>query len=747
MDYFIPDDDTGSCLAAEPEPANRELDLARRIIAETGANLFLTGKAGTGKTTFLRSLGDITAKRTVVLAPTGVAAINAHGQTIHSFFQFPFSPYVPGQGFLGEKAFASYTKRTRKILLTLDLLVIDEVSMVRPDILDAMDHTLRRFRDASRPFGGVQLLLIGDLRQLPPVVRDNEWRLLSPHYASPYFFDSHALRQAGFVTVELVTVYRQSQREFVEILNAVRDGRADAGTLARLNRNFRPGFNPPEDEGYIRLTTHNHRADAINAAHLAANTAEPHTFTATVTGKFPQKSYPADETLVLKEGAQVMFVKNDTGLGRRYYNGMTGRVAGFDDNGNVIVRPVGSDTLLTVGPERWENASYTLDAKSNEITQQVDGIFSQIPLRLAWAITIHKSQGLTFDRAIIDAASSFAPGQTYVALSRCRSLEGMVLDSLIPPSAVITDACVSSFMDAVAASRPDDTTVSRLKAEYRRMILGEVFNFRPLANLFEDYYRAVAEYVVPVCRELREPYNAARDRVQKSILAVGNRFAQLYSAGTVPDGVIEEKVAGGCRYFLDQLHPLIDLIARTPGELDNAAYEERLANARQPLEYALTLLTETLKRLSATHFSPDCYMKAKADAIIAAEGAAPHQTMADSESRKPRERRDKKERKPKGYSQFESLEMFRQGKSPAEIAAERGLKEATVMQHLIAAVKSGELPVTSLVDSVTIDRLTEFDRQHPYDGSRTVREHYLPTGVDPSLIYAYRAWRDSNPST
>lgn len=755
MDYVPDPDDIDFGVAAEPEQAyqtNRELNLARRIITETGANLFLTGKAGTGKTTFLRTLSDTTKKRMVVLAPTGVAAINAHGQTIHSFFQFPFSPYIPGQGFAGEKAFVNYKKWTRKILLTLDLLVIDEVSMVRPDILDAIDHTLRRFRDGSRPFGGVQLLLIGDLRQLPPVVREAEWSLLRPHYASPYFFDSQALRRAGFVTIELMTVYRQSQREFVEILNAVRDGRADAEVIAALNRRFIPGFNPQESEGYIRLTTHNHLADEINAARLAANPDEPRTFTAQVTGRFPEKSYPADATLVLKKGAQVMFVKNDTGIARRFYNGMIGRVTGFDDNGNVIVTPSeGDGSPVTVGCEMWENASYAVNEESNEITQTVEGTFSQVPLRLAWAVTIHKSQGLTFDRAIIDAASSFAPGQAYVALSRCRSLEGMVLDRPIPPAAIITDASVNAFMTAASASRPDDDTVSRLRSEYRRMLLSEVFSFRALANLFEDFYRAVSEYVVPVQRDLREPYNAARERVLKSILAVGNRFAQLYAAGAPSDdGTVAEKIARGCEYFLDQLRPIVELLARTPRELDNAAYEERLANARQALEYSLAVTIGTLERLASLPFSPENYMEAKAAAVLAAEGG---DVAAKKESKEKKNKEDKdskkketKERKPKGYSQFETLRMFREGKSVEEICAERGLKEATVMNHLTAAVKAGELPITAIVSQETIDRLTEFDRLHPYDGMGTVKEHYAPSGVDPLLVYVYRAWRDSKPS-
>ena len=446
----IDDDDFGFDIASEPEAAmqiNRELDLARRIVEETGANLFLTGKAGTGKTTFLKRLRDASRKRMVVLAPTGVAAINAGGMTLHSFFQLPFSPFVPGRGFLGEeKRFYRMSKEKRRLISSLDLIVIDEISMVRPDTLDGVDRLLRRMRGIDRPFGGIQLLLIGDLRQLAPVVRPDEWEMLRGFYSSPYFFESHSLREAGFLTVELKTIYRQQDPEFISLLNAVRDGNAGREVLCSLNRMCRPA-DQEEEIRTIRLTTHNRIADDTNARHLAILPGDAKVFEARIKGKFPESSYPADKYLTLKIGARVMFIKNDTGADRRYYNGLIGTVTGMTEDTVYVVPDDDEYDAIEATFSEWENTSYRVDEETKEIRQYTDGVFAQIPLRLAWAITIHKSQGLTFDKAVIDAGQSFAPGQLYVALSRCRSLAGMRLETPLSPNAVIIDRDINSFID------------------------------------------------------------------------------------------------------------------------------------------------------------------------------------------------------------------------------------------------------------------------------------------------------------
>ena len=409
---------------------NPELQLAWQFIENTGTHLFLTGKAGTGKTTFLRRLKEHTPKRMVVLAPTGIAAINAGGVTIHSFFQLSFAPFVPETTFNSSQTHYRYSKEKRNIIRSMDLLVIDEISMVRADLLDAVDATLRRYRDREKPFGGVQLLMIGDLQQLAPVVKDNEWELLRKHYETPYFFASHALKETVYMTIELKKVYRQSDTFFLSLLNKIRENKADDEVLNELNRRYQPGFQPQKEEGYIRLTTHNYQAQKVNDRELASLSGKAYHFRAEIEGDFPEYSYPADELLTIKEGAQIMFLKNDPSSEKRYYNGMIGEVVTVNDAG-IIVRGKGNKSEFQLLPEEWGNYKYVLNEETKEITEVIEGTFRQYPIRLAWAITIHKSQGLTFERAIIDARNSFAHGQTYVALSRCTSLEGLVLKSKI----------------------------------------------------------------------------------------------------------------------------------------------------------------------------------------------------------------------------------------------------------------------------------------------------------------------------
>ena len=378
---------------------NPERDLARQIIENTNTNLFLTGRAGTGKTTFLRQIREEVHKRMVVLAPTGIAAINAGGVTIHSFLQLPFAPFIPGMQFRTDQF--RMPDRKKRLIRSLDLIVIDEISMVRADLLDSVDAALRRYRDPMRPFGGVQLLLIGDLQQLSPVVKDEDRELLSRYYDSEYFFSSHALQKTPFVTVELQTVYRQSDDDFLHLLNAVRNSTIDAELLARLNARYIPDFRPPEGEAYVRLVTHNHQADAINRAEMTALTTPAFTYDAEVKDKFPESSYPAAERLTLKRGAQVMFIRNGTAGEDHYFNGMLGEVVSLEHD-EITVRTNEGGVLINVPRETWNNARYVLDERTNEIQEVIDGTFTQYPLRPAWAITIHKSQGLTFERAIID---------------------------------------------------------------------------------------------------------------------------------------------------------------------------------------------------------------------------------------------------------------------------------------------------------------------------------------------------------
>ena len=706
--------------SAEPETVyeiNRELNLARRIVEETGANLFLTGKAGTGKTTFLRHLREESAKRMVVLAPTGVAAINAGGSTIHSFFQLSFSPFIPGKGFMEKDGRRfNFSKEKRRIISSLDLLVIDEISMVRPDLLDAVDDVLRRYRNPARPFGGVQLLLIGDLRQLAPVVREEEWQYLRPYYDSEYFFESKALKESGFLTIELTTVYRQSDNDFIGMLNAVREGKVDDDTLARLNSRYIPGFLPSEDEKYIRLTTHNRMADDINFRRLALIPAPESRFEAVVTGKFPDASFPADKVLALKKGAQVMFIKNDSGTDRKYYNGMLAEVTDIDEE-MIYVRPADSSEIIAVERAEWENSQYVIDPSTQEITQVVEGTFTQYPLRLAWAITIHKSQGLTFDRAIIDAGSSFAPGQTYVALSRCRSLQGLVLGQIIGRSAVITDAKVNSFVDACSSHRPDKDTLDRMRCEYTRMILSELFDFRAIKVAFDDFHRCISEYVVPVYPEYYQPFREASEKMAHKIDAVGAKFGALYASAPVKPENLEvhraflDKIKGGCRYFIDVMKEVLDVVEHVNVKVDNSTYVSRLDNAYESVDFLMRVKLRVLSSLLDRDFSPSLYVRLKAHAVLE-EQAAPQVkknkgAVKTKTKTNTKEKKEKKEKRPIGYSKHESFKMYLNGMDIPQIAEERNLALSTIAGHLAEFVISGQLRLTDVVDSESVILLEE----------------------------------------
>ena len=444
---------------------NNELLTAWDFVEYTGRSIFLTGRAGTGKTTFLKMVVERSSKRSIVVAPTGVAAINAGGMTIHSFFQLPFAPFVPGAKV--ESKF-DFSKEKRKIIASLDLLIIDEISMVRSDLLDAIDSVLRRFRNRYKPFGGVQLLMIGDLQQLTPVVTPEDERMLIPYYDTPYFFGSKALAQIEYVTIQLEKVYRQQDDTFLTLLNHIREGQASVAELQLLNSRYQPAFLPKPEEGYIRLTTHNQMATNYNESELQKLPGCAFHYRASIEGTFPDYSYPTAETLTLKEGAQVMFVKNDPSGEHRYYNGRIGHVTLAEDNRLEVFCPGDADAI-EVEPLVWENARYTLNPETREIETEVLGKFTQLPLRLAWAITIHKSQGLTFERAIIDASLSFAPGQVYVALSRCKTLEGMVLASQIPPQAIISDERVENYIShQEEAAQRSIEQLPTLKDEYYR---------------------------------------------------------------------------------------------------------------------------------------------------------------------------------------------------------------------------------------------------------------------------------------
>ena len=487
---------------------NAQIELADRYLRETGVSVFLTGKAGTGKTTFLRHVVETVNKRHVVVAPTGVAAVNAGGVTIHSFFQLPFCPYLPDvKELVTEYQMPEQMKQLRKnkadVIRTLDLLIIDEISMVRADLLDAIDAVLRRYRRNSRPFGGVQLLMIGDVQQLPPVVTDEERPYLERVYPSPFFFHSKALQKLNYTTIELQTVYRQQDAAFLSLLNKIRDNQFDEATLKVLNQRVgaaetqkRSLFGKNKDQQRpIRLVTHNHQADAINQRELEQLHTKLYSFKADVAGTFPESSAPADNDLQLKVGAQVMFVKNDSTGSHRYYNGKIGTVTALDYNDGepeIIVTDEEGEAIA-VPRDKWENIRYEIDSSDNQIKPKVDGTFMQYPLRLAWAVTIHKAQGLTFDRVEVDAASAFAYGQVYVALSRCRTLEGLTLSSPISSRCAFGNSDVFSFVNSFPEEKCVDSQFESFRKQYYYDLLIELFGFSSLHHVMDRLERLFAE--------------------------------------------------------------------------------------------------------------------------------------------------------------------------------------------------------------------------------------------------------------
>ncbi|SDP29825.1 helix-turn-helix domain-containing protein [Desulforhopalus singaporensis] len=564
----------------ETTAANPELDLAFSFVGETGCNVFLTGKAGTGKTTFLKELQQKCSKRTVVTAPTGVAAINSGGVTLHSFFQLPFGPFIPGTQSSRQHKF---NRKKRDLIRSLDLLVIDEISMVRGDILDSVDDVLRRLRRSSQPFGGVQLLLIGDLNQLPPVVKNDEWRLLGCHYSSPYFFTSKALAETELVCIELKHIYRQTDHCFIELLNKVRDNKLDSADLQLLNSRVDPDFNDNDSSapGYITLCSHNANADAINRTQLENLDRKTCRFHAEIEGEFPEHSYPAPEELTLKVGAQVMFVKNDNSFEKRFFNGKIGRVTSISGD-TVYVRCEGDDEEITVEPVTWDNISYSLDNETMEITEDKIGAYIQYPLKLAWAITIHKSQGLTFDRAAIDAKAAFAHGQVYVALSRCRTLEGLVLRSPIVPGRIKTDRSVLEFTATSSNNIPTPEKLHRARLSYQRSLLLDCFNFGRLQAILNRLC-GLAENSGGLLRiGGSTSIDTLQQKVATGITTVGSNFGRQLTSlfdDQVPvseDPVILDRINKGSIYFQEKIKQLLtDKGALIEAESDNSELKKK----------------------------------------------------------------------------------------------------------------------------------------------------------------------------
>ena len=595
-------------------------EMAERYVKATGRSIFLTGKAGTGKTTFLKYVTQTTTKRFVVLAPTGVAAINAGGSTIHSFFQLPLCPYLPDvkelvTEYQMPEQHRSLRKDRVKIIRTLDLLIIDEISMVRADLLDAVDMTLRRYRRNDKPFGGVQLLMIGDAQQLSPVVKDSERQYISQVYQSPYFFHSKALQKLAYVTIELQKVHRQQDQDFLNILNGIRENRLTNHILKTLNSRVKAYEN---GDDVIRLTTHNAQADKVNGMKLDALPGEAITFGAEIEGEFPENSYPADEVLSLKKGAQVMFIRNDSEAG--FYNGKLGKVTEITSGGQVTVTDAEGESII-VGPAEWPNIQYALDNESGEIRQNVVGTFKQLPLRIAWAITIHKSQGLTFDKVIIDAGSAFAFGQVYVALSRCRTLEGISLESPIRGSSIYSDLHVADFNEHIQAGA--NIAKERLTAEekgYTYNIYREIFDLSDICSnlgwVRKIWRERLQETYEPEYATLLK-WGETTDQLKKTAETFRQQISRIEGSSTTDDGYLNERLSKAAGYF----HPQIDQLRNFCGnlttlEVDNKEVAKKLKEALDELITGLEISCNAMELILDGDFSHEKYNKIKTDCLL-----------------------------------------------------------------------------------------------------------------------------------
>jgi PIF1-like helicase/Helix-turn-helix domain/HRDC domain/Helicase len=576
-----------------PDTTNEMFQLAIQLVNQSNRNIFLTGKAGTGKTTFLKYIRENCPKQMAVVAPTGVAAINAGGVTIHSFFQLPLSPFIPevrGTGFSDSGQEVSnrhslvsrlrFNNDRKKVLQQLELLIIDEISMVRCDILDAIDTVLKHIRQRhGEKFGGVQVLFIGDMLQLPPVVKEQEWNVLSEYYRGQYFFDSQVLQDEPPVYIEFNKIYRQKDEQFISLLNQVRNNELDEDGMRILDSRFHPTFRRSKQDGYIILTTHNNKAGQINATELGKLDSKVFSFEAEVKEEFSDRAYPAEQVLHLKLGAQVMFIRNDTSeKGKRYFNGKIGIVSKLESD-KIFVRCDEEGGDIEVQKEKWENIRYTLNKSTRQLESDVLGSFTQYPLRLAWAITIHKSQGLTFEKAIIDAGEAFAPGQVYVALSRCVNLEGMVLQSRIRSSGLFSDQRIVEFSQRSATSGQLQQELAIARKHYQQVILLSVFDFAMAINNSRELLGYLLEHTSSFniesyswMQELLDRVSKLQDTARKFQVQMTTLFQQPETAEQEQN--LKERVKAAANYFITQIDGVIQFMRQSPAVTDSRIHSK-----------------------------------------------------------------------------------------------------------------------------------------------------------------------------
>lgn len=694
--------------------------LTADFINRTSCHIFLTGKAGTGKTTFLRNIPELTYKNIAIVAPTGIAAINAGGVTIHSMFQLPFGTFVPTSDFNIPQHLEfsintpqslvrdhAMTGQKRQVIRELDLLIIDEVSMLRADILDAIDTVMRFVRGRKKshlPFGGVQLLFIGDLLQLPPVVKDNEWNVLKHFYRSIFFFEAHALKQSPPVYMELEKIYRQSDPKFISLLSNLRNDQIRQTDIDLLNSHFKRGFQPADDEGYIFLTTHNRKADSINFKKLDELDEKPHIYKASIKGDFGEKLYPMDEVLVLKAGAQVMFTKNDPSGEGRYFNGRIGTVEKLRTDA-IFIRCDENYDLIEAERYEWENIRYVLNEETNEVESEVIGTFVHYPLKLAWAITVHKSQGLTFDKAILDINSVFAPGQAYVALSRLRSLDGLVLKAPFRVPAIGKNKEVESFSQTKAQAHKLNSTLLSEETRFIGATAIDAFNLSATQKLMQTHLQE-SEHSGPNSnlRKGLEWFNEIFDEfgnLNKVASTFSNqifKITEMHSAKST--GVLHERLQAANDYFLPRLKGLNEKILSRMADLKHfkgtKAYFEKLKSIEKSVFRCRFHMVKAYCMAEASaqklEFSKHSLMTTPLFKERDEEMRTFDDMLAAPTSEQQKKQIGKQDTKEISY------EMLKQGLSVAQIAEQRGLSATTISAHLTHFITTGRLDVAFVLD-------------------------------------------------
>lgn len=711
------------------------LELAAKFVNNTGAPIFLTGKAGTGKTTFLKNLALQTHKNHVIVAPTGIAALNAGGVTIHSQFLFPIGFFLPvnePEGNFSDQ-YGCFTQHTltrkhplnalrKNVLKSIELLVIDEVSMLRADVLDAIDYRLRSVkRNFNTPFGGVQVLMIGDLFQLPPIVRENEWQVLSRFYPSMHFFEARVLQESGLVYLELDKIFRQQDEGFIQVLNHLRENSVTPDDIVLLNKHYKTQEEISEIKDCITITTHNYKADQINRDRLMALKGESKFYEADIENDFPENIYPLPKSLELRVGAQVMFIKNDSSGNQDYFNGKLATVEELEDD-QIKVLLEGTRFVYQLRKEDWENKKYIINPDTKELEEEVIGTFSQYPIKTAWAVTVHKSQGLTFDQAIIDVGNAFAPGQVYVALSRLRSLEGLILRTRIQNNALQSDSQVQTFVESAQKNSKLDELLGAYQQRYLSILSGETFDLGGLLQEINSFQRkndSSMEFEDP---EMQKAVGEIAALIRNEVGTAGKFSNQLRFLLQQNDKEkLMERLEKGASYFKNFLKDALQKILVHRAEVERFSRTKTYANALEELEVSLLRKYGEISKVSRLISSilegaiPGKMNDLEQDKInlrlslaeAAKEAAADNPKFASNKTGRKKAGKSNLKRKV-GETYEITFGMINSGKSIGDIVVARGLAESTIKGHLAKGIAEGRV---ELEDCLPVEVISEINSQ------------------------------------